>query len=233
MRWCVAELKALLMAWLEEEGERLRRPFLLTSPAKDLSLRGWVQVGICAFLGTLTVAILACWLITAWDRANRVMVMDRLRVFAFAQIIGDPIQLASWAENEATARRNRDNSGAILFFGMFRIAFGTVIGAVFLRAGCLLYNKLAGSPNTVPIPVFSKAMGITFVTALVSVSLGSGLLSALPGLLVMSAMISAVLPTTFTRGLLVSLCYGLVALLVVVVLGAAFVGLFLVVAHLR
>jgi hypothetical protein len=233
MRWCVADRTALLTAWLEEEGERQRRPLLLTSPAKDPSLRGWVQVGICAIFGTLTVALLACWLVTGWDRANRLTATEQLRLEGFRRAVGDPNQSAWWKGDGATARRNGDIFGAELCFGVFAIAFGTVIGALFLRAGCLLYNKLPGSPNSVPIPVFSKAMGITFVTALVNASGGFGLLSALVSFLVMAAMISALLPTTFTRGLLVSVCYLLVGLLVVVVLGAVFGGLFLVLAHLR
>jgi hypothetical protein len=231
MRWCVAKQKALLMAWLEGEGERQRRRLLLTSPAKDLSPRGWVQVGVCALLGTVTVGLLACWLVTVRDGANRVTVMERLRQLGLRLAAGDQDQSAWLEGNGATSGSDGDRSGAELCFGMFRIAFGTVIGALFLRAGCLLYNKLAGSPNAVPMPVFSKAMGITFVTALVSAS--GGLLSALAGLLVMSAMISFVLPTTLTKGLVVSVCYLLVGLVVVVVLGGVLAGLFLVLAHLR
>ncbi len=46
-------------------------------------------------------------------------------------------------------------------------------------------------------------------------------------------MISALLPTTFARGLLVALCYLLVGLVVVVVLAVIFGGLFLVGPVLR
>jgi hypothetical protein len=233
MRWCVADQRALLRAWLEEEGERQRRLPLLTSPAKDPSPRGWVQVGICAILGTLTVALLACWLDTGWYQANRLTAMEQLRLEGLRRAVGDPSQSAWWKGSGATARRSGDTLGAELCFRVFAIAFGTVIGALFLHAGCLLYNKLAGSANHVPIPVFGKAMGITFVTALVNASGGLGLLSALASFLVMAAMISALLPTTFTRGLLVSVCYLLVGLVVIVVLGAVFGGLFLVLAHLR
>jgi hypothetical protein len=140
------------------------------------------------------------------------------------------------------------------------IALGTVIGAVCLRAACALYNKLAGdegSPSSVPIPLLGKAMGITFVTTLVTAvarlvigflvgagSAGAGaserdlaviaqLLSLPVSLLVMAGMTSALLPTTFARGFLVALCYLLVALFVVVVLAVIFGGLFLVVSPLR
>jgi hypothetical protein len=144
--------------------------------------------------------------------------------------------------------------GAFLCVMVLAIALGTFIGAVFLRAACALYNKLAGgkgSPSSVPEPPVGKAMGITFVTSLVNavagfligtlvgaggMAAGAGesspaitaqLLSLPVSLLVMAAMNSAMLPTTFTRGLLVTLCYLLVVLFVVVVLAAIFGGIFL------
>jgi hypothetical protein len=135
------------------------------------------------------------------------------------------------------------------------IVVGTFFNAVFLRAACAFYNKLAGgkgSPSSVPEPRLGKAMGIIFVTALVNavVAFAIGLL-VVPGsttagantssaaiaaqllplpvsLLVMASMNAAWLPTTFARGLLVALCYLLVVLFVVVVLLAIFGGLYLV-----
>jgi hypothetical protein len=119
---------------------------------------------------------------------------------------------------------------------------GTLIGAVFLRAAIALYNAMAGgkqSPSSVPEPSFGKAMGITFVTTLVNfgVSLvvnlatgggaaaagptgtGGDLVGRLAGfvisLLIMATMLSAMLPTTFGRAMLVTLCYMLIVLLVV------------------
>jgi hypothetical protein len=140
------------------------------------------------------------------------------------------------------------------------IALGTLIGAVFLRAACALYNKFAGgkrSPSSVPEPPLGKAMAITFLTALVNTVVGvmigllirgsdtaagageSGaaiteqLLSLPVSLLVMAGMNAAKLPTTFTRGLLVALCYFLVVLFVIVVLAVIFGGLFLVFSLVR
>jgi hypothetical protein len=139
------------------------------------------------------------------------------------------------------------------------IAVGTLIGAVFLRAACALYNKFAGgkqSPSSVPEPLLGKAMGITFLTGLVNVVVGvvigllvvggtaagagergaaitEQLLSLPASLLVMAGMNAAMLPTTFTRGLLVALCYLLVVLLVLVVLAVIFGGLFLIFSLLR
>jgi hypothetical protein len=122
------------------------------------------------------------------------------------------------------------------------IAIGTLIGASFLRAAIALYNRMAGgakSPSSAPEPAFGKAMEITFVTNLVQwvggivigLVIGAGapafrvlgqgvdvvaLLVSFPvSLLVMAGMLSAMLPTTFGRAFLVTLCYMLVVLLVV------------------
>jgi hypothetical protein len=119
---------------------------------------------------------------------------------------------------------------------MFAVPLGTVVGTAFLRAALSLYNEMAGgdsSPSSVPKVAFRKAMVITFVTSLVQavtsagvVAAGEGgggrggdllaLLISFPGsLLIMAAMLSALLPTTFARAILVSLCYMLVVILVV------------------
>jgi hypothetical protein len=132
------------------------------------------------------------------------------------------------------------------------LVIGTLIGAVFLRAACALYNKMAGgkkSPSSVPEPELGKAMGITFVTTLINVMVsfmiglvvGAGgtaagvgetwlkilaQLAALPvSIHVMAGMNAALLPTTFVRGLLVALCYLLVVLFVGIVVGVIFGGL--------
>lgn len=229
----MADRTALLMAWLEEEGARQRRPLLLTSAAKDSSPRGWVQVGICAILATLTVALLACWLVMAWNLADRLIFTEQLRREGFRRAIGAPNQSAWWKNEGGTARRKGDAFGAVLCFELFAIVFGTTIGALFLHAACLLYNKLGGSRNSVPAPAFSRAMSIAFVTALVNAIGGFGLLSALVSFLVMAGLISALLPTTFPKALLVAVCYLLVGFLVVVVLGVVFGGLLFVLTHLR
>lgn len=232
----MADRSALLMTWLEGEGERQRRPLLLTSAAKDPSLRGWVQVAVCALAGVFAVAILPCWLVTAWEQSNQMTCLEQLRLESLGIAVGDPNRAAWWKEKGATVGNSGSDFGVLLCLRVFGIIFGTVIGALFLRVGCLLHNKLTGgqgSPNSVPIPVLGKAMGITFVSALVNAIPGFGFLSALVGLLVMAAMISALLPTTFARGILVSLCYLLVGLCVVVVLAVIFGGLFLVLPRLR
>jgi hypothetical protein len=118
------------------------------------------------------------------------------------------------------------------------VAVGTLIGAVFLRAAVALYNSMAGgasSPSSVPKPTFGKAMWITFATSLAQ--MGAGILiggygAAEPGsrglfaqlisfpvsLLIMAGVLTAKLPTTFGRAILVTLCYMVVVLLVVGIL---------------
>jgi hypothetical protein len=245
---------ALLLWWLEGEGERQRRPILPPPQAKDLAVRGWVQVALCAAGGTLAAALFVCWLATGWDQSRRVTGMEELRSGYFLRAAGDPNRPA------ATPARPGGVLGMVLFAKVFAIALGTVIGAWILRAACALYNKLAGgkgSPSSVPELLFGKAMGITFVTILVDAVAGSviGLLVGASGaaagsgerspaviarllslpvsLLVMAAMNYALLPTTFVRGILIALCYLLVVFFVVVVLGVILGGLFLVVSLQR
>lgn len=256
--------KALLLAWLEGEGERQRRPVLLLTQANDPALRGRVHVGICALGAALLAALFVCWLHTGWNRAMQVTFMEELRLEYFLKATGDPnrpaLPPAWWRGGEGTARTQAGAIAVFLCVMVFATAFGTVIGAVFLRAACALYNQLAGgsgSPSSVPQPLQAKAMGITFVTTLVNAvaGLGIGLLVGASGaavgagqrgsvvivqllslpvsLLVMASMSSALLPTTFVRGFLVALCYLLVVLLVVVVLAVIYGALFWVVSLLR
>jgi hypothetical protein len=81
---------AMLLAWLEGEGERQRRPILPPPRAKDPSKRGWVQVGVCVLGGTLAAALFVCWLGTAWERAMRVTLMEEHRLEYFLSEAGDP-----------------------------------------------------------------------------------------------------------------------------------------------
>lgn len=251
---------ALLLAWLEGEGERQRRPVLPAPQAKDPDLRGWVQVGVCVLGGALAAALFVCWLTTARELAVREAAVEKLRLWGIRRAAGDPSQPAWSKGGETTAKRN---GGALVMFlcaRVFAVALGTVIGAVLLRAACALYNKQAGgkgSPESVPEPLLGKAMGITFVTTLVNaiagfvigLLVGTGaaaagasergpaivaqLLSLPVSLLVMAGMNSALLPTTFGRGFLVALCYLLVVFFVVVILAVICGGLFLVASLLR
>jgi hypothetical protein len=129
--------------------------------------------------------------------------------------------------------------GGLLCALVVGVAVGTLIGAVFLRAAVALYNKIAGgasSPSGVPEPAFGKAMWITFAIDIAQIVVGSLIvlctsesrgqgvdvvaqfISFPVSLLIMAAVLSAKLPTTFGRALLVTLCYMLLVLLVVGVL---------------
>src|SRR3954449_2017848 len=115
-------------------------------------------------------------------------------------------------------------------------AIGALIGAVILRAGISLYNRMAQPGNSVPEPLFGRAALIMFVTTLVNAGVGLVLGMILGGVTsaanadqqstkiiinlisfpvsmgVMAAMLSQMLPTTFGRALLVTLCTVLIGL---------------------
>jgi hypothetical protein len=127
------------------------------------------------------------------------------------------------------------------------VAVATLIGVVFLRAAIALYNKMAGgatSPRSVPVPEFEKAAAIVFVIAVLQMGVRFligrivvgkamiagmdekqvgvvALLTNLPvGLLVMALVLTVMLPTTFGRAVLVTLCYMFLVIIVVGVLMA-------------
>jgi hypothetical protein len=122
------------------------------------------------------------------------------------------------------------------------LAIELVLSALFLLAAIALFNKMAGgarSPRSVPPVKFGKALMITFiirvfdVVALLFLVFGLGVAGAAAStdtatssvvqflipfavnLLVMSMILSEMLPTTPRRALLVTLCY----LLLVVIIG--------------
>ena len=131
------------------------------------------------------------------------------------------------------------------------LPLAALVSAVILRAACSLFNKLAGSEKAVPEPGFGKALGITAATLVVNVLvgiviglvLGTGaaaagakpsqtqllvnLISMPAGFLVMSGMLTAMLPTSFGKSLLItSIAYAIsIAILVVVFLLIAALGL--------
>jgi len=104
------------------------------------------------------------------------------------------------------------------------VVIALAISAVILRAAVSFFNRLAGgsnAPEAVPEPGFGKAMGISFVTALVNYGVGIVLtvvglaikthpaaiqLVSLPAsLLIMGVLLSSMLPTTFGKGMVVTL----------------------------
>jgi hypothetical protein len=254
----VDDRQELLLAWLEGEGERQGRPIPLLSTDMNPTPRALVHLFVCLFAGTMTVAILACWLMRARDNAAGTTVANQLlqlalRIHVQVQVgnlrVGDlrgddpnPWSILEQKE-KGTVRRNApediekfvvgkleqkekvpvrsngDDSWLLPFFLGGAIAFKTLIGALLLGAGCDLYNSLlkVGSPLRVPELVFGKALAIAFTGAMLDLILGAGIVSGLVGFLVLAKLISVFLPTTFARGLLVSLCYSLVAIVAVVV----------------
>jgi hypothetical protein len=141
------------------------------------------------------------------------------------------------------------------FIGMWEIIalaavpVGLYIGAVVLRCGCWLFNKINKSVagpdavNAVPIPGVGKAMLITLVVSvanlLVAFAIGlafgvaagasasnaagaarlAQIVSIPASLLVGAGLLTAMLPTRFTRALLVVLCEVLIGLALAVVIG--------------
>ena len=134
------------------------------------------------------------------------------------------------------------------------LAIGTLLGAVFLRAGVALYNWQTGgasSPTSVPKPAFGKAMWISFdicvaqlVVGLFIVALtGTGttvvpranekgvdvvglLIPVLIGLFIQVGILCAKLPTTFGRAIVVTLCELLIVMLVAGVIAAIAIVVF-------
>jgi hypothetical protein len=138
--------------------------------------------------------------------------------------------------------------GVLLGLLVLAVVVETFIGAVCLRAGVALHNKVAlfnqwaggaSTASSVPEPALGKAMGITFATSLARIivaslfGIGTGgtrgqavdaaavLISIPVSLLIMAEMLSARLPTTFGRAILVVLCY----LIVVLLVGGGLVGI--------
>jgi len=123
-------------------------------------------------------------------------------------------------------------------FWVIGLAIGTAAGAVVLRAAVSMYNRLAGGEG-VPEPSIRRAMVIMFVVNLVNLAAGFGVglfivgaaaaggaqdrnvvaaaqLAALPvGVIVVAGILSAMLPTTIDRALLVTLCHVLIGLVIV------------------
>jgi hypothetical protein len=120
------------------------------------------------------------------------------------------------------------------------VTLGSLVWAFAVWGGIALYNRLADHPATrVPHASLSKCYQVSFMTGLVQVFVGFFLqtstfiagtlagahpvealllaqLMGLPlGVLTMAAMLSALLPTSFGRGILVSLCVTVINVIVV------------------
>jgi hypothetical protein len=142
------------------------------------------------------------------------------------------------------------------------LLIGILIAAVIFRAAVSMYNSLAGgpsSPSAAPEPSFGLAMGIVFVNWLINmvisiilnvaaigisggapapgdppnpVTILLGLISIPISLMVMGGVVSMMLPTTFLRGLLISLCYLVIGIAIACVIGLLIGGLMAVMGGL-
>ena len=121
------------------------------------------------------------------------------------------------------------------------LLFGTLIGAVILRASCALFNRLAGgsdSPNAVPEPSFGKAMAIVFLAFLVKLATAAvialaasgghldapashsaqqtaSVMSSLAAFFALAGASTVILPTSFGKSVVLAITYAVVAFVVV------------------
>lgn len=219
----------LLMEWLEGEGTRQSLPISHLSLARDPSPRALVHLLVCLLAGGITAGIFVCWLASAWEQQARVTVVNQLRLEGMRTLVGDPNQPAWWKQQPPPTQDPEADYwiGLCLWGGI--IAGKTLIGALVLCAAGGLYNGMAqGTTRRVPAMVLGKAVAVAFLAVLINSELGGGIRAALAGFLVLAALISVFLPTTFVRGVLIALCYvlvtiGLIALIVGVVGGAMMV----------
>lgn len=133
------------------------------------------------------------------------------------------------------------------------IVIGLLISAAILRGAVSLCNKMMGNDSygQVAVPSLGRAMllslvifvlqgvvsvGVAIVLGLMSASaasLGANSLAVIPqlasvpvGFFVNSALLSALLPTSFTKGMVVALCQYLICILIGIVVGVLCVALF-------
>lgn len=130
-----------------------------------------------------------------------------------------------------------------VFLLLFAFVLSTLMHAIILRAAISLYNKLAGgddSPRVVEEPCIGKALGIMFAANLltfgagyfldVALTTGAGepqplvqVLVTIPlSAVIIAGMLTARLPTTLDRAVLVTLCYLLIVALIFGVLFLVF-----------
>ena len=121
----------------------------------------------------------------------------------------------------------------------FLILLGLLFTSLVIRTAVSIFNRLAGSPKTpalVPLPSLAKGMLIGFTASVLNVaiyatsafatgalstdrepnpqmSFTAWLISSPLSLLVLACLLTGLLPTTFPRALLITLCYVLLAIL--------------------
>lgn len=122
------------------------------------------------------------------------------------------------------------------------LLFVTVVGAIILRIAASLYNSMFGGKRKstrVPVPEFGQAMAITLGTTIVNFGVGlvigfvfgfggaaaglqaramsvpAQLVSIPVSFLVLSAMLSSMLPTTFGKAMVVAVLQLVVTVLII------------------
>jgi hypothetical protein len=128
-------------------------------------------------------------------------------------------------------------AGVLIALGVI-LVISTLVGAIILRAAVSLCNTMTGgarSRSAVPEPSLGQAMAITFFTSLVNAVVGfvvglaraeanpkgggvdlTAQLATIPvSMFVMTCMVAALLPTTFGRAILVTVCHFLIAAIIV------------------
>lgn len=132
--------------------------------------------------------------------------------------------------------------GNFLLVAVIFLTVATLVGVFMLRIAIAIYNRIASVSNRVPVPGYKRAALITFITVAVQwvgreivvdlVDLGIAMTGSnervpdffvryvsLPlGFFAMVLLMTALLPTTFVRALLVTLCDWLLTLAIAVVL---------------
>jgi len=138
--------------------------------------------------------------------------------------------------------------GYLVVLFLVVVIAGLTIGAALLYGAIGLFNRLVGKDQHVPTPTFGRAFQIVFtvwlLNLLVSIGIGlvlagvgglesgsdsagaariiSNVVAAPLGFLILAAMISSQLPTSFGRAIAIAALYCALAVLVAIVIFVAF-----------
>ncbi len=129
---------------------------------------------------------------------------------------------------------------AALLVMLAMVVVATLVGAIILRASISLFNVIVGKSSTLPEPSMGKAMAITFATSIANAAAGfiigsvlavepavngargvnmtAQLISIPVSLIVMAGMITVLLPATFGKSFLVTICYCLISIVIIAVI---------------
>ena len=176
--------------------------------------------------------------------SDELVVAEKVRTALYAKV-EDKIR-AEEAEKKRLARLAAAEKQRLVEWLVIGIAIVTVIGAFVLRYVCEHYNRWvggAGSPRSVPQPEFGKAMLMLFMVAVPTglwLAIGGAakiqeptffyLISIAISLVVATAVISVMLPTTMGRAFRVAGVTTLVMLVATLVMYGIYVSILLIIA---